>query len=295
MNNRLSSSWMMGEGWHSQRLGFLILVCLFALPGRLFADAQLMVSPTRVLFEEKSRNAEITLINSGDRTGTYRISFVRKMMTEEGAYVDLAGDEDGLFADPYIRFSPRQVTIPPGKAQTVRLMLRKPADLADGEYRSHMLFQSIPDASATNIEEQIQDGKKGVSVRLIPILGISIPVIFRQGKLQATTTMSQLAFQPSAEQSAPELSMVFERSGSQSVYGDVIVKYLPRGGRQEYVVGMAKGISVFTPNAKRKVTIRLQPPAGVAFGDGVLAVDYRQPESEGGKLLASSQITITSH
>lgn len=271
-----------------QQLWLLLITLLGA--GTAVADAQLMVSPTRVVFEAKTRTTEITLINAGTSTGTFRIAFERKQMTEEGAYRDVGENESGMFADPYIRFSPRQVTLAPGQSQTVRLMLRKPSDLAEGEYRSHMLFQSIPDASATDIAQQVQEDKQGVTVRLIPILGISIPVIVRHGKLEASAVLSQLAFHPATEKSAPAISINFGRSGTQSVYGDLLVKFRPKG--QEYLVGMAKGVAVFTPNTHRKFTLRLQPPEGVALRDGELLVEYRQPESEGGKLLAASQTSI---
>lgn len=272
----------------------LLLVLMLFAQGAAHAEARLMVSPTRVVFDGTTRTAEVTLINSGDSVGTFRISFERKQMSEEGGYVNVAEGEQGMFADPYIRFSPRQVSLAPGKSQTVRLMLRKPGDLPQGEYRSHMLFQSIPDTSASDIETQLQE-QKGVTVRLIPILGISIPVIVRHGKLEATTTLSQLSFTPASATKAPALTMRFERNGTRSVYGDVLVRFRPNQQDKEYVVGMAKGVSVFTPNSRRSFTLALQPPEGVVLRDGVLLVEYRQQESDGGKLLASAQTTINTN
>lgn len=273
-------------------LHLLPLALVLGWHGAALAEARLMVSPTRVVFEGNMRTTEVTLINSGDSTGTFRISFERKRMTAEGGYVDVPENEEGMFADPYIRFSPRQVTLPPGKSQTVRLMLRKPGDLAQGEYRSHMLFQSIPDAAATSIESQVKEEKDGVTVRLIPILGISIPVIVRQGKLEAEVTLAQLAYQPAAGQDPAALAMQFERTGSKSVYGDVIVKFRSRANGKEFVVGMAKGVAVLMPNTSRSLVLRLQAPQGVELHDGELVVEYRQSESEGGKLLASSRTPL---
>lgn len=267
-----------------------ILVSAWQQPA--FAEAQLMVSPTRIVFEGSTRTAEVNLINSGTTAGTFRITFERKQMTESGAYIPVAENESGMFADPYIRFSPRQVTLEPGKSQTVRLMLRKPGDLAQGEYRSHMLFQAVPDVSTTDIEAQVQEESKGVTVRLIPILGISIPVIVRHGKLDVSSTLSNLSYRPATEKSPPALSMVIERSGTKSVYGDLIVKYRPQVNGKEYVVGMAKGVAVFTPNTRRNFTMNLQPPEGMAMREGALEVTYSQPDGEGNKFLVFSQIFI---
>ena len=47
------------------------------------------------------------------------------------------------FADGMLSWSPRQITLQPGTAQVVRLMVRKPEGLAEGEYRSHLDFMDL--------------------------------------------------------------------------------------------------------------------------------------------------------
>ena len=111
----------------------------------LQAAGSLLVTPTRIVFEQRDRSAQVTLVNQSDQTSNFRISFIRQNMTEDGEFLPVPEGQDGMFSDSMIRYSPRQVSLPPGQSQVIRLALRRPADLADGEYRSHMLFQALPD------------------------------------------------------------------------------------------------------------------------------------------------------
>ena len=45
------------------------------------------------------------------------------------------------------------MTLAPGETQAVRLLLRKPGNLADGEYRSHLLMQNVPKDAGVSIEQ----------------------------------------------------------------------------------------------------------------------------------------------
>ena len=126
------------------------LVALAALwggvaPTHAEGSGDLLVAPTRVVFEARRRSAEVTLVNIGTDTATYRISFVHQRMKPDGSLeaVDTPGPGEA-FADDLVRFSPRQVTLEPRVAQTVRMQLRIPAGLTAGEYRSHLLFRAIP-------------------------------------------------------------------------------------------------------------------------------------------------------
>ena len=110
-------------------------------------------------------------------------------MTENGSLEEADEAKPGeQFADKLIRYSPRQITLEPGRTQTVRLLVRKPRDLAPGEYRSHLLFQSVPPADfGTSVEaEGVEEGT--ISVQMIPTFAISIPIIIRHGDVSAGVT-----------------------------------------------------------------------------------------------------------
>src|SRR5690606_39210727 len=113
---------------------------------------------------------------SGIESTTYRLALVNRRMSETGGFTDIDQPLPGeQFADEMLRFSPRQVTLAPGASQTVRIMVRKPSNLAEGEYRSHLLFSQQPQATGSNSIETRKDAKK-IGVVITALIGASIPV-----------------------------------------------------------------------------------------------------------------------
>ncbi|NNL06764.1 MAG: molecular chaperone, partial [Gammaproteobacteria bacterium] len=247
---------------------------------------------TRIVFEGNERTKQVNLINTGSDTGRYRISFVNRIMTEDGNFEEAPEDAPGMYSDGIVRFSPRQVTLAPGQSQTVRLMLRKKRDMADGEYRSHMLFQSLPDPEATDISK-LAGGKKGLSVHLIPVIGITIPVIVRHGKLTSSVSLSDFELkQANTVKADKTLSLKINREGSSSAYGDFRVYFTPAGG-EPVVVGQINGVAIYTPLASRTVNIKLQTPADFKLSNGELHITYLKPgKDETTGLLAESRLTV---
>ena len=272
----------------------LILATLSAfLSTNTYAAGQLMVSPTRIVFESNERTKQVNLINNGSESGRFRISFVRRKMTADGKFEEVPENEPGMYSDDIVRFSPRQVTLQPGQSQTVRLMLRKKREMKDGEYRSHMLFQSLPDPATSDINKLSDKNSKGLSVELIPIVGITIPVIVRHGKLSSTVSLSDLELnQANTVKAEKTLSLKINREGSSSAYGDFRVYFTPAGG-EPIVIGQINGVAVYTPLASRSVEIRLQTPAGFNLSNGEFHITYLEAgKNEITGLLAESRFAV---
>ncbi len=252
-----------------------------------------MVFPTRVVFSGRTRSAVVTLTNRATGAATYRISFQNMRMTDRGRLERVEEAAPDVHpVDKLIRYSPRQVTLEAGRSQTVRLLVRKPRDLAPGEYRSHLLFRAVPPETAGADIEATELGEGEIRVQLIPIYGISIPVIVRHGELSASVTLSDLALRPPENaDSQPVLSLRMNRGGDSSVYGDFTVTFRSEGGA-ETGVGLVRGVAVYTPNASRIFEMRLRPPEGVTLERGRLAVVFREPDDAGGGVLAQAELTV---
>jgi P pilus assembly chaperone PapD len=258
------------------------------------AWADLMLFPTRIVFEKNLRSAQIDLSNNGTGTTTYRITLVNRRMSETGEFARIDSPRPGeLFADDILRYSPRQVVLAPGAGQTVRISLRKPADMPAGEYRSHLQFDRVPDAVGIN---SIADAGSGlaageVGVQLKLLVGASIPIIVRHGETAASVTLSGLELLQPAAGHVALAGMVLQRSGNRSVYGDLVATFTPPGGAAQEV-GKASGLAVYSPNPLRRVKLELKPPAGLALAHGTLRVSYRERPEAGGKLLAEAAIEL---
>jgi len=261
-------------------LAGLVLIIQSLVTQPALAASELMVSPTRVVFEGRTRSARVTLANTGDTTGRYRISFIQRQMTDTGVLAEVKEGAPGMYADEMVRFSPREVTLPPGQSQVVRLLLRKKSGLEEGEYRSHMLFQSLPDPNATSIQQLTDKSGEKLQIQLIPVVGVSIPVIVRQGSLHANASLSNLQFHPAKDpQQQPQLTFILRRDGDRSLYGDFRVMFTPDGATP-LMVTQANGLALYTPNTHRRVTLNLQAPTGVQLTRGELHVTYLKHDQD---------------
>jgi hypothetical protein len=239
------------------------------------APAQLVVYPVRLVLDPDKRADQLEIINNSARPVTYVITLQNRRMDENGRFAAaetaLPGEQ---FADSMLRYSPRRVTLAPGMSQVIRIMARRPADLAPGEYRSHLLFseQAVP-RGATSIEKP--NTEQGIGVSLTALVGISVPIIVRAGQTTATVKMENLAMTPASDAEPATVLFDFLRDGNRSVYGDFTATFEPTGGRA-VDVGRAAGVAVYTPNALRHMRFPLNPPAGVSLAAGTLTVTFRE-------------------
>jgi P pilus assembly chaperone PapD len=274
------------DGLAGRVLTMLLLGSLLLAPA---ARADLMLNPTRLVFEKNQRAAQVDLINNGSESATYRIGVVNRRMTETG---DLVAADSALpgeqFADHMLVFSPRQVTLAPGTSQTVRVMVRRPAGLPPGEYRSHLHFDKLPDADASTSVEPGAGEPKQIGIVLKVLVGATIPVIVRQGDLGASVTLSHLALQSGAR---PTLALDIERSGERSVYGDLAVSFTPDAGREVELAHFG-GVAVYTPNPVRRARLVLAPPPGLDLRHGSVHVSYRERPDAGGKMIAEARLVL---
>jgi P pilus assembly chaperone PapD len=270
----------------SRVIRFILFFVPFVLLVPSFSSADLMLYPTRIVLEKNQRASQLELINNGKDTVTYRISLVNYRMSETGEITPIDNPGSGeQFADKMLRFSPRQVTLEPGASQTIRIMVRKPAGLPVGEYRSHLRIERLPDPKGqSSIETQKGNGKNEIGVVLTPLIGASIPVIVRNGDTGATVKLSNLELGKPAPDEAPILSVVMERMGNQSVFGDLTVAFVPTSGTEQ-VLAQINGVAVYTPNPLRRVKIALRPEPGQVLAHGKVRVTYRErPEADGKEL-----------
>ena len=174
-----------------ERKLFLLLIPILGLS--LFSRAQgdLLITPRRVVFEGNKQKEEINLVNIGKDTATYSISFLQYNMTEEGTFVTIEKPDAGqMFADPFLRIFPRTITLAPGEPQSVVLQCRRKSDMAAGEYRSHLYFRAEKSKAPLGLEKP--GDSTMLSVQLIPVFGLSIPIIIRSGEVKVSSNLSDL-------------------------------------------------------------------------------------------------------
>ena len=259
------------------------------LSGRALAQGDIMVTPHRLVFDGSKRSEVLNIANTGQDTARYVVSLIQYRMTEDGSFEQITEPDSGQrFADPFIRFFPRNVVLGPNEAQTVKVQLSRASQLQDGEYRSHFYFRAVPDQAPLG-EEDAAAVDSTITIKLQAIFGITIPVIIRRGESTAVVDITESSLE--MINGTPVLNLTFKRSGNMSVYGNITVEHEGLDGIRTQV-GMVRGMAVYTPNEIRRFRLQLSNDKGVDYTQGKLYVVYSVPSDARDARLAEAEVKL---
>lgn len=265
-----------------RRAALAALVFSLAVPAQAAGD--LLVAPTRVVLDG-SRGTEVILNNIGSEPATYRITLELRRMKPDGLLEDVdpdtAGEHDKTTLG-LISYAPRRVVLPPNQPQSIRIGVRAPQALPDGEYRAHMLFRAIPDAKPVVATGAPTDG---VSIALTPIYGVTIPIIVRQGNLTATAAIANPKIVH--EKDVTAFRFTLSRQGTRSVYGRIRVT---KAGVDKPLIE-ARGIAVYAELQSREVTLPVDPAVAAQL-TGPVKIEYLEDNDAGGGTIAALQAVV---
>lgn len=261
---------------------FFILVFSFNFS---FAQGDLMIMPKRLVFNGAERSQEINLVNTGADTATYAISFIQYKMKEDGNFEEITKPEEGQhFADEFLRYYPRRVSLAPKEAQTIRVQITKRNLLQPGEYRSHMYFRAVEEETALGNTDSETD-EKAISINIKTVFGISIPVIIREGDNNTKVALENLTI--TEDKKRKKLSFEFNRIGDFSTYGDLEIDYISENKR--IALTQVRGLAVYTPNKKREFSLNLPEVEGIDYTKGSLEIKYK---TEDGKVYGTKSLKL---
>lgn len=245
------------------------------------AQGDLLIAPTRLVLDGRG-GGEVILSNIGNEEATYRVTLELRRMTETGELVPVDEAEANMTekaALEMIRYAPRRVVLPPDEPQAIRISARPGAELPDGEYRVHMSFAAVPKVQpVAPVAEGAPQG--GFAINLVPIYGITMPIIIRKGELQVTAGLANPRIEQGSE--GPAFMVDITRGGPASVYGDLVVY---RQGESEPAF-VARGIGVYPEIASRRSAFRITSEQAAALR-GPVRVELHEPISAGGGLITA--------
>lgn len=154
-----------------KKAALLLTLCSMSI----CASAGIMIYPKYVSLDDKTKSAEVTLINSSAlESSNYRVTLSYKKQNPDGSYTEVSEEE--IPADSVtklLRYSPRSVMLKPSQSQTVRILKRIPEGLEPGDYVGYITFTEVLLEKAAT-KESLQPG--AFSVKLTPIPSFSIPI-----------------------------------------------------------------------------------------------------------------------
>jgi hypothetical protein len=252
------------------RAFFAIAIFLFSAVAQ--GQGNLLVTPKRIMFDGSRRSQELNLANTGKDSATYVISFMQYRMKNDGGFEPITvPDSAQRFADKFLRYYPRTVTLAPNEAQSIKIQLVNQDKLEPGEYRSHLYLRSMAKPTPLGEKQQAKKSDSSLSVKLTPVFGISLAVIIRKGENNAVASITDMKH--GGDSLGHSVSFTINRQGDMSLYGDIVVNHIAEDGA-ETRVSQVKGIAVYTPTTHRRMTVAASKEKNIDFSKGKLRVTY---------------------
>ena len=208
--------------------------------------ANLLISPTRISFDERQRTAKVTVINTSDEYKTYRVQWSEKQSTPSGGYVTLP-EAITTSLSPMTRLSPKQMRLAPGEKQTVKIAIRKPKGLAGGEYRSHLLFQALPNEKPNSAS----------SIKINMIMSYSIPVILRESAQAPKVVIEKAQIIKNLNNQRLQFKLKLNRASNFSSYGKLTAFYQHSANDKLEAIAEIGNLSIYTDVKNADVTLSL--------------------------------------
>jgi hypothetical protein len=169
------------------------------------------------MFEGNERSATITLTNRGDATGTFETSWSELTMTPEGGLIK--SENPPWSVQPFVRYSPRRVTLQPSESQVIKIALRRDQEASEGEYYSHFRVLTINTEDMADESEDSKDvadtPKSNAAVTITARSAVAIPVIWRNSETSPSATIDSVV----VDRDANQLTVDVRRRGKLSVRG----------------------------------------------------------------------------
>lgn len=254
-----------------------------------FAASGIAFTPQRVEIANGERYAQVNVVNSSkDEPIRYALSTSPVRMTEDGNVstpTDLTKRE--ALAESMITFSPKRSQLGPGEQQLIRIMVRKPADLPDGEYFTYL--------TVTPTEVQPKDRKKknseggGIKTGARILLGMRIPVVIYHGKTSVDTAITSARFARNVA-GGRDIQISLTRTGNMSSI--VAANAYQIVGSEKKLVAQNIRIVTYIPLAKRQAELVITDPS---FKGGPVLIEltpYAEKKNKEEKILFSKEFNI---
>lgn len=236
-------------------------------PAANAADGYLFISPQRLQLDDKTKTGQLHLVNKSDEQKTYEI-IVKEYRMDASGNLKEGSDADGVSAKPFLRYSPRRITLAAGEDQYVRVMSKFTPETADGSYHSHLEFSEVEGLQAKTPEKN-KGAKNSVSFSVGAAYGIAIPVLLNKGDAMAVVKLVSLKPKVTAGSRTGTAELTLTREGDASSYHLFTFTYIDPAGKEHLAATPAR-IPVYREVGTITREFPLNLPEGVTFGGGRL-------------------------
>lgn len=217
------------------------------------------ISPVALYIDSHTRVGTLNLWNDGTRPEEIDISFAYGYVVSDSLgnwQVPLIRNPDSIppgepSAVAWLQAFPRRFVLQPGQRQVVRVLVRPPANLPEGEYWARLIVR------ARGGQPPIEGEQQGVRFSIDVAIENVIAVSYRHGRVW--TTASVLDVQPRVRGDTLQALVDLGRGGNAAFLGRVVAQVLDARG--SVVAEQEVPVSVYRSPFRTRLTFALSEEA----------------------------------
>lgn len=272
------------------RLQHSILALLFILFSFSLAHAApgIMLEPLRIEVPDGQRYAKVTILNQSDIDPVaYNISTLPLRMKEDGSLFEPeVPTKREVLTSSMVRFSPRTAKLEPSGRQSVRIAIRKPPNLPDGEYMTYMRVGPIDTPESVAPKKALP--AKASSMTIEMKVGMRIPIIIYQGASTTKSSVSAVRVRRTSN-GTPFIDLKLDRTGNRSSYVGTSV-YSINNGQKKLIASKMRTVTYF-PLTSRTLSLPINDPE---FKGGTVLVELNDFNDKEKKIIDSKEFPVGS-
>ncbi len=263
-----------------KKISAILTMALALLAFSYTSASAVRITPPRLVIGADVKVQHMFIKNTADQTESYRFSWKHLAMDKQGNVLNL--DKIGLEnapqgyrpLDDVIRFSPRRAVLKPGQTQRVTFLIKRSAQLTDGEYRSHFLVQREPNAASTAPNDANNNGASqnnsqlpSPAVAVDVLISRAVPIYVLQGQTNAELKLLGVEVKKNTNKTKPHhpnnlVHFKVQKTGNRSLIGIASI-YCDQNGKEVKISKASKVFAVYAEGEYRNEQIAVQiPPSG---------------------------------
>ncbi len=259
---------------------FLISMVIYVYSSFSFAEeASLMLYPTKLEVLQKDKVVNVNVVNKGDARGLYRIEMQDAVMNDNGS-LNFLGENDEKYPysiQDFVTFSPKRMVLEPGQSQTVRIRFKKPADLSEGEYRSHLavtLINKNVDETGRSKDKVDRYVGNSVAIEVDYMVKMSVPIFYyNSSNISSEVKIDNATYDN--KDGAKSIMVSLTREGNNTVRGDFEIYHINNEGNKK-LIGERKGSPIYFPSKKVNIQFPISDSelGGIDLKKGSVYIKY---------------------
>lgn len=247
----------------------------------------LFVAPHRVDIGPEERVSVLNVANKSNIKRRYYIQMIDQVMDENGSTRRVEDDFE-YSAQKMLRFTPKRFTLDPGQRQIVRIQVRRPKDLGDGDYHSHLLFREVPLKTEDRSGVQASAGKASFEIKAL--YGVAVPVVLKNGDVNSTMSINSVGIQKN-EQGLPVLALQLQRTGNAEA--SALLKVVHRKNGQDTDIITPQWMRMYREVENVSRVLPLSVEDGYALSGGSLIATLTQnPDKKIAEVIDSTEVSL---